>query len=120
MAIHPFFVVGPCMQAKGETDVFKIAGHIRGKEVTFGVEPGESLLTAALRSRKKMDHVCKVGLCGMCQVKVVEGHENLSEPTEAERQLLDGVPLREGVRLACQLAVTGPMTFVDLHSHSGE
>lgn len=100
--------------------MFKVAGHIRGKEVTFGVEPGESLLSAALRSKKKMDHSCKVGLCGMCQVKVVEGIENLSEPTEAERQLLDEVPLSDAVRLACQTQVTGPIAFMDLHSHTGK
>lgn len=119
MKIHPPFMVSPHSRAEEETNVFKVSGYIRGKEATFSVEPGESLLSAVLRSRKKMDHVCKVGLCGMCQVKVVEGVENLSEPTEAERQLLDEVPLSDAVRLACQAQVTGPIAFIDLYSHIG-
>lgn len=47
------------------------------------------------------------GQCGTCIVEIVEGMENLSEPTEFEKRKLKKKP--ESYRLACQTLVNGPV-----------
>ena len=44
---------------------------------------------------------CGEGMCGACQVDVLEGMENLNEPTEAEEDF----GLDEGQRLMCQCTI---------------
>lgn len=43
---------------------------------------------------------CTEGVCGTCVVEVVEGHENLSTPTQEEKDFLGDDTCNE--RLACQ------------------
>ncbi|HHP7245937.1 MAG TPA: 2Fe-2S iron-sulfur cluster-binding protein [Elainellaceae cyanobacterium] len=50
------------------------------------------------------------GQCGTCIVEIVEGMENLSPKTEAEKQKLKKRP--DSYRLACQTIVNGPITVV--------
>ncbi|MGJ3247721.1 MAG: 2Fe-2S iron-sulfur cluster-binding protein [Elainellaceae cyanobacterium] len=50
------------------------------------------------------------GQCGTCIVEIVEGMENLSPKTEAEKQKLKKRP--DSYRLACQTIVNGPVTVV--------
>lgn len=45
------------------------------------------------------------GTCGKCRFTVIEG--SVSEPTDAERKVLDESDLAQGVRLACQTRVLG-------------
>jgi ferredoxin len=45
--------------------------------------------------------------CGTCRVRVLEGVKNLSAPSPFERKRLPDPA--EGVRLACQANVRGPM-----------
>ena len=47
---------------------------------------------------------CTEGVCGTCVIEVVEGSENLSEPTQEEIDFL-GEPGEE--RLACQCSLKG-------------
>ncbi|MFH1399990.1 MAG: 2Fe-2S iron-sulfur cluster-binding protein [Nanoarchaeota archaeon] len=44
---------------------------------------------------------CRDGLCASCEVKVLEGMQNLSEKTEAERDMT----MPDGNRLACQCTI---------------
>ena len=46
---------------------------------------------------------CTEGVCGTCVIEVVEGNENLSEPTQEERDFLGDDTDRE--RLACQCRI---------------
>jgi ferredoxin len=48
------------------------------------------------------------GQCGTCIVEIVEGMENLSPLTEAEKRKLKNKP--DNYRLACQTLVHGPVT----------
>ncbi|MCW6038665.1 (2Fe-2S)-binding protein [Spirulina subsalsa FACHB-351] len=48
------------------------------------------------------------GQCGTCIVEIVEGLENLSEPTEFEQRKLKKKP--SNYRLACQTIVNGPVS----------
>lgn len=44
---------------------------------------------------------CKEGICGTCYIEIVEGMENLSQLTAAERDMA----VEEGFRLACQCRI---------------
>jgi len=56
----------------------------------------------------KMMNCGGYGQCGTCIVEIVEGMENLSPRTEAERRKLRKKP--ESYRLACQTLVHGPVS----------
>lgn len=43
---------------------------------------------------------CTEGVCGTCVVEVMEGHDNLSAPTQEEKDFLGDDAYQE--RLACQ------------------
>lgn len=43
---------------------------------------------------------CTEGVCGTCVIEIVEGHENLSPPTQEEKDFLGDDTC--GERLACQ------------------
>ncbi len=88
-----------------EQGVARVEARVRDKEYAFDVPLGGNLLSAALRNKVPVDHLCRVGLCGICQVRVAWGDDSLSEPSDAETLLLDEMPLSEGVRLACQAKV---------------
>jgi len=46
---------------------------------------------------------CTEGVCGTCVIEVVEGEENLSSPTQEEKDFLGEGTLDE--RLACQCRI---------------
>lgn len=74
-------------------------------------DPGEDLLEAATNAGVPLEHLCGGnGLCGTCTVRIEEGDETLSDPTEAERELLSAAALTGGTRLACRCHVTDPGT----------
>ena len=67
------------------------------------VKADETLLDAARRAGAPLGNSCGgVGVCSRCKVQVVEGAENLSEPTRLESTRVSG-----GERLACQAVVRG-------------
>ena len=58
----------------------------------------------------KMTNCGGGGNCGTCIVEIVEGMENLSPPTDAEKRILKKKP--ENYRLACQTVVNGAVSVV--------
>ena len=69
----------------------------------------ESLLDVARRAGAPLGNSCGgVGVCARCRVRVVEGSENLSEPTSVEVRFSKG--FTEGERMACQAVVMGDVT----------
>lgn len=48
---------------------------------------------------------CTEGVCGTCVIEVVEGEENLSQPTQEEKDFLGDCVTDE--RLACQCRIKG-------------
>lgn len=48
---------------------------------------------------------CTEGTCGVCELTVVEGRENLSRPTEEERDYLYEEDIEGGMRLGCQMKI---------------
>jgi NAD(P)H-flavin reductase/ferredoxin len=80
--------------------------RIAGQDVT--VEPGETLLQAALRQGIDFPNSCRVGGCGACKCRVTEGQ--VRELTETG-YLLTEDELAERTILACQ---STPLTDVSI------
>ena len=53
---------------------------------------------------------CHSGVCGTCTIHVLEGHENLSERTEQEKDMLGD---DENLRLACQCKIKSGTVKID-------
>lgn len=69
-----------------------------GTDQSFEVEPGESILGAALRANIHLAHDCKSGTCATCRFRIVEGMVAYEEPPMG----LLPEEEAEGYALACQ------------------
>ncbi len=68
----------------------------------------DAVRLVVLSDRKIMNAPCGGrGQCGRCRIRILEGMVN--QPTESERKLLSSDQLNQGVRLACQTEVLGPV-----------
>lgn len=72
------------------------------------VEEGENLMQALLRNDVPVASSCHGdGICRKCVVTVVEGLQNLSQPTLLEIDLAERSPIQPNQRISCQARVTG-------------
>ncbi|MCR9141090.1 MAG: 2Fe-2S iron-sulfur cluster-binding protein [bacterium] len=70
----------------------------------------QTLLEISLANEIPHTHACGGhARCSTCRVLVLEHPENLTPPTEAERELARRKGLEPGIRLACQACPTGPV-----------
>ena len=69
-----------------------------GTDLSFEVEPGESILYAALRANIHLAHDCKSGTCATCRFRLLEGAVAYEEPPMG----LMPEEEAEGYALACQ------------------
>ncbi len=65
------------------------------------VEPGSVITDAA--EKLGVPFTCKQGICRTCEAEIVEGAENLEEPTDNEKNM----NLPDGHRLCCQAKIKG-------------
>ena len=65
----------------------------------FVVEPGDSLLTGALKAGLPWPKKCQVGSCGTCRCKIIEGS---IRPEIDFNYVLDPADVASGYVLACQ------------------
>ena len=73
--------------------------RISGSGHTFDVNPGETVLTAALRQGVMLPYSCKNGTCGSCKGSIGKGHVDYPfHPPFA----LDQSELDKGFALMCQ------------------
>ncbi|RMF06127.1 (2Fe-2S)-binding protein [Candidatus Woesearchaeota archaeon] len=63
------------------------------------VQDGESIKDAC--EKLGVPFGCSEGICGACEIEVVEGFENLSDKTQNEEDM----GLEENRRLACQCKI---------------
>ena len=73
----------------------------------FVVEPGDSLLTGALKAGFSWPKKCQVGSCGTCKCKIIDGK------TRAEidfSYVLSPEEVSEGYALACQTSLKSDIT----------
>ena len=74
-----------------------------GREIL--VEPGTFLTTAAARAGVAIVHDCDgQGVCGTCQVRIVDGGGDIGAPDPRERRQLGG-RIEAGWRLCCLVVV---------------
>lgn len=57
--------------------------------------------------------VCRGGVCGGCLMEVIEGMENLSHPSEAEKAYLASIHAGPHQRLACLCLILDGEVIVD-------
>lgn len=85
----------------------------QGRKLT--VPPGTTVLEASRRYGIPHAAVCGGrGRCSTCRVRLGAGSDRLPAPSEAEQRVLQRVSAPPGVRLACQIAVTGPLEVTPL------
>lgn len=84
-------------------------------DVVAEVEPGRSVLEAALDSGVSIYHTCGGNAsCSTCRVRVLSGREGLTPPENAEAQVLDAFDLKDPYRLACQALVIRGQIAVEI------
>jgi NAD(P)H-flavin reductase/ferredoxin len=74
-----------------------VAAQIDGESIT--VEPGETLLKAALRQGLEFPHHCRIGACAVCKCRLLEGQ--VKALTDSSYVLSDA-EIGRGYILACQ------------------
>jgi CDP-4-dehydro-6-deoxyglucose reductase len=65
----------------------------------FNAEPGESVLTAALRAGLNLPHSCKGGHCAACLARLLSGRVDYPQPRPAG---ITDDEIRDGLALLCQ------------------
>lgn len=75
--------------------------------ITIDVNPGETLLNAALRANIDFPHSCRVGGCAACKCKLQRGR--VRELTD-NSYILSDKELEQGYILACQATPITPIT----------
>ena len=83
---------------------------------TLIVRAGDNLLKAALEADIAWPHDCRVGSCGKCKCKLVDGK---IKPLADFSYVLDGEDIRDGYILACQTQLRSDVSIdVELLSDS--
>lgn len=93
-------------EAGGETTEAEIIAG--GTTVTVTVEPGESVLAAALREGHDLEYQCEEGYCGCCMAKLREG-----EVTMPLHDALTESEVEDGWVLCCQALPKSKRVVVD-------
>ncbi len=75
--------------------------------VTVTVPAGVRVIEISDRLNSGIIYGCREGDCGTCLMKVVEGMENLTEPSALEAKVLKEHFAGRDIRLACQAQVLG-------------
>lgn len=88
-----------------------------GRTVT--AELGVSLLDLAEKANLPLESGCRMGVCGADPVAVLEGGEQLCEPTGDERNTLRRLGFADNTRMACCARVNGGGIRVSLTPDSG-
>jgi len=70
---------------------------------SFEVDEGTTILTAAIH----LPHDCTEAICGTDRVKILSGHENLSEKSDNEELTLGMLNSGSDDRLGCVAQVLG-------------
>ena len=94
--------------------------EFNGKKIA--ARRGGTLLSAALKNRTRLMHLCGARtLCATCRVKVSAGAENLAPMSPLERLSLHyHLSFSSRTRLACQARVAGPVAVESVFPLCGE
>lgn len=86
----------------------------------FDVEPGETILNAALRHKISIEHACeKSCACTTCHCVVRQGFDSLEEAEENEEDYLDKAwGLEPESRLSCQAVVANEDLVIEIPKYT--
>jgi ferredoxin len=73
--------------------------------ITHKVDDGTPLMDFCDEVDVSLSFGCTEGTCGVCEVTVLKGKENLSRITEEEKDYLLEEDLEGGMRLGCQVKI---------------
>ncbi len=73
--------------------------------IVHTLEDGTRLIECCDEVDVSLPFGCTEGTCGVCELTVLQGMENLSKVTEEEIQYLLPEDLEKGMRLGCQIMV---------------
>jgi len=74
-------------------------------KVVHQVTDGSRLIEICDEIDVSLSFGCTEGSCGVCELTVIEGRDNLSKVTDEEKNYLLPEDLEEGMRLGCQLKI---------------
>ena len=69
------------------------------------IEDGSRLIEICDEIDVSLSFGCTEGSCGVCELTVLDGRDNLSKITDEEKNYLLPEDLEEGMRLGCQLKI---------------
>ncbi len=72
---------------------------------THEFEDGMALIDICEDVETELSFGCTEGSCGVCELTVLKGRENLNKFTEEEKEYLYEEDLENGKRLGCQLKI---------------
>jgi len=75
--------------------------------LTVNVPAGTRIIEISEKIGSGITYGCREGECGTCMTHVIEGSENLSEPSALETRVLKENFAGRNDRLACQCQVLG-------------
>ena len=85
----------------------------RPDNIIHEVEDGTSLIDICEEVDSTFSFGCTEGTCGVCELTVIKGAENVSKTNESEKDFLDPEDLEKGMRLGCQLKILKGEVVID-------
>ena len=73
--------------------------------ITHEIEDGSQLIDICDELAVSLSFGCTEGSCGVCELTVVDGYQNLSKVTDEEKEYLLPEDIQSGMRLGCQLKI---------------
>ena len=73
--------------------------------VTHDCEDGAALIDICDEVDVSLSFGCTEGTCGVCELTVLDGWENLSKVTDEEKEYLYEEDIANGMRLGCQIKI---------------
>ena len=79
--------------------------NFKPDEITHQIEDGSRLIEVCDETGVSLPFGCTEGSCGVCELTVIEGRNNLSKITDEEKNYLLPEDLDRGMRLGCQIKI---------------
>ncbi|CAM3206121.1 electron transfer flavoprotein [Mycobacterium intermedium] len=106
--VELFFGYADAPTTQQSYDTATVTFTLSGKQETFDLTPGDSILEGALQRRSDAPYACMGGACGTCRAKLIEGEVEMDHNFALGRSELDA-----GYILTCQSHPTTPFVSVD-------
>ncbi|CAJ1003567.1 MULTISPECIES: 2Fe-2S iron-sulfur cluster-binding protein [Bacillales] len=93
-----------------QTDVVVVTVLHDGESKQLFLKQGANLLMALVEAGLPIDFFCTTGKCTTCRLRMDIPVGSAAPPSSTERYRLGEAAVAAGMRLSCQVYVTGPLT----------